>query len=153
MTGIGTPFNPAKYPKRQNHWRDNAQKAARIKLLHVLVRQRDMDDADYRTWLQAITGHTSSKDCTLDQLSACIDRLKGVTRAAPATDSPAAPAGLERQFAKIAAQLLALDKPWAYAEAIGRRMYRKERLQFCTGEELRGVITALERAGKRTKQA
>lgn len=133
-----------------NTSRDKAQHAARTRLLHVLIRQHEMDDADYRNWLQALTGHTSSKQCSLQQLSECIDRLKGVTHAAPTTKSPTAPAGLERQFAKIAALLAAQGKPWSYAEAIARRMYRKEVMQFCTGEELRGVIAALERAGQRS---
>ncbi len=140
----------AAHGPRQNHWRDNAQKSARIKLLHVLVGQHGMDDADYRNWLHALTGQRSSKDCTLDQLSECIDRLKGKHRAPPITDSPVAPPGLEAQFGKVAALLQAQGKPWAYAEAIAKRMHHKERVQFCTGDELRGVIAALVSAGKRS---
>lgn len=137
---------------RRANWRDDAQKAARTKLLKVLVRQHDMDDADYRRWLEALTGHTSSKQCTLDQLSQCIDRLKGKSSSTPpsTTESPVAPAGLEAQFGKIAALLQAQGKPWAYAEAIAKRMHRKDRVQFCTGDELRGVIAALVSAGKRS---
>lgn len=148
-------YSPANVRNGINHYRDEAQRKARTKLLKLLVRQAGMDDEDYRTWLAAVTatatapGKSSSKDCTLQQLSECIDRLKGKRRDPSSVESPQAPAGLEAQFAKIAALLLAGNKPWAYAEGIARRMHKKERLQFCTADQLRGVIAALTRDAER----
>lgn len=138
-----------------NHWRDEAQHKARTIAIHRIARAKGLIDGKdrdaYEAMLAMVTGgKTSTKACTVDELGLVLDHLNN-RRGESGTISPAAPEGAEQQFGKIAALLLEADKPWGYAEGISRKMHRKEKLQFCTGLELRGVITALERQAARTR--
>ncbi len=59
------------------------------------------------------------------------------------------------QLGKIEALLLEANRPWAYADAIARRVCGVEKTAWCTSEQLRKVIAALvanaRREGRRTK--
>lgn len=50
---------------------------------------------------------------------------------------------------KIEAQLAEAGRPWAYAEAMAERMYKKERLEFCSHNELSGIIAGLTKNAER----
>lgn len=49
----------------------------------------------------------------------------------------------EAQIEKIEALLADAGRPWTYAIAMAKRMYRKDRLEFCNRKELQGIIAAL----------
>lgn len=49
----------------------------------------------------------------------------------------------EAQVKKIEALLADAGRPWAYAIAMAKRMYHKDRLEFCRSDELQGIIAAL----------
>lgn len=141
------------YHNSRNHWRDIAQHKARTQAIHQIARARGLIDGKdrglYEEMLAQVTGgKTSTKDCTVAELGAVLDHLNG-RRTSSAPISPVAPEGAEQQFGKIAALLTAAGKTWGYAEGIARKMHRKDKLQFCTGDELRGVIAALERQAQR----
>jgi phage gp16-like protein len=51
-----------------------------------------------------------------------------------------------KELQKIEGLLTDAGLPWAYAEAMAKRMYRKERLAFCGGGELVGIVSALHNA-------
>jgi phage gp16-like protein len=59
------------------------------------------------------------------------------------------------QLGKIEAMLLEANRPWAYADAIARRICGVEKISWCTSAQLRKVIAALvsnaKREGRRTK--
>ena len=141
------------YHNSRNHWRDEAQHTARTRAIHQIARAKGLIDGKdrdaYEAMLAQVTGgKTSTKDCSVAELGAVLDHLNG-RRDGSAPISPAAPEGAEQQLGKIAALLTAAGKPWGYAEGIGRKMHGKDKLQFCTGAELRGVIAALERQARR----
>lgn len=58
------------------------------------------------------------------------------------------------QIQKIEALLAEAKRPWAYAVGMARKMYARERLEFCAPDELAGIIAALmvdaKRHGRRT---
>lgn len=143
---------PAIYHRSYAHWRDQAQRKARMRAIHQIARQRRLidgkDDSAYRAFIaNTVPGKQSSADCTVDELGQLLDALNGNRARASTGVSPRdVPAGLEAQFTKVSALLTAAGKHWGYAEGIARKMHGKDRLQFCTADELRGVIAALERA-------
>lgn len=49
------------------------------------------------------------------------------------------------ELLKIEALLTDAGRPWAYAEAMAQRMYKRARLEFCHEGHLAGIITALEK--------
>lgn len=57
------------------------------------------------------------------------------------------------QLRKIAAQLHAAKKPWAYAREICHKLYGKRTIEFADSRELAGVITALAKDATRHGRA
>lgn len=57
------------------------------------------------------------------------------------------------ELRKIEALLADADKPWAYAVAIVRNQYGKDRLEFCEPYQLGAVIAALHRPAVKRLQA
>lgn len=131
------------------------RRKARLGLVHQLAAQQGLiegsDDTAYRDMLEAVTGHRSAAQCSIEQLDAVIDRLKGKRP----TAHPGRPNNTDTQpqIQKIEALLADAKLPWAYALAIVRKQCGKDRLEFCTSAELRGVIAALTRAAARRSQA
>jgi phage gp16-like protein len=126
---------------------------ARIKMLQ---RELGMPDERYRAMLASIEPVNSSKDLTpsgrakaLRQLTQLRDTASG---APPISDNP--------QIRKLYAQLTARGVGWAYLLSKGRtgrsmlmRLTGKQRLEFCTAQELGKVIAALEYDQKRRTTA
>jgi phage gp16-like protein len=146
---------------RSNHWASNAQRVSRVRLIQILARETglrdDGDDAAYRLMIQSVTGRescTSTKDCSLDELSKIIDHLKrGRPKTYPGRPHNTDVAG-RAELKKIEALLTDAGLPWAYANSIAQRQCRKARVAFCSSLELVGIVAALERAAlKRLKAA
>ncbi|MEI8210136.1 MAG: phage protein GemA/Gp16 family protein [Methylococcales bacterium] len=53
------------------------------------------------------------------------------------------------QLKKVEALLADAKRPWAYAEAMALRMYKKQTMTFCNHKELSGIITALTKDAKK----
>lgn len=56
---------------------------------------------------------------------------------------------LGRQLRKIEAQLADAKRPWAYVDAIARRMFGVARVGFCDPSQLGKIIAALAIDAKR----
>lgn len=50
---------------------------------------------------------------------------------------------------KIGALLTVLDKPWAYADGMAKKMFKVEKLTWCTPQQLHKMVAALEYAKAR----
>lgn len=140
------------------------RKKALITKLHIARQQLGMADDDYRVLLRrhGAMGETpSSRDMSVEQLAAALNEMidKGWTPAAPkkAGRKPNPPAGRAALMGKIEALLT--DKgvhqgsrvPWSYADAIAQRVCNVARVQWCTEQQLRKVIAALEYDKNRSK--
>lgn len=133
--------------------------------IHLRAKELGLDTADknpaseYRSILWSIGRQHSAAD--LDQAGrlAVLDHLKArkrreVPAPAGAVDhgaKPAVQAELQPQINKIEALLSAGGKHWNYAHGIAERMFRVKRLEWCRADQLRGVITALEKQARRGK--
>lgn len=129
--------------------------------IHIGKKQLGMDDDTYRAMLLTIGGVKSSKDLTPEGLNKVISHLEkaGVkfTTAKKHGKKPHnLPSTAERapKLAKIEALLAEAGRPWEYAIAMAKKMYNKDRLEFCGHEQLSGIIAALsvdaKRHGRRT---
>ena len=121
-----------------------------IKLIHVAKRELKLDDGMYRDTLQNTVGKTSSKDCTMLELRKILDTLKskGFT-VTPKEPQPDVVNHNQPMLDKIGALLADGGYPWAYAKGMAKKMYNKEDLRFCNGDELRGIVAALAYNKKR----
>jgi phage gp16-like protein len=130
----------------------NKFKQAELAKIHIAKKELGMDDDTYRAMLMQLTGFTSSKDLNGFERRKVLEHLK---KAGFKGNHPGKPHNLPSnspraaKLGKIEALLADGKKPWAYAVAIAKHMYGKERLEFCGDDELTGIITALVEQKKR----
>jgi hypothetical protein len=132
----------------------SARQLARI---HILLQEIGLDDDDYRQLLVEIGGvrpkpgkKPSGNDLTPLGRGKVLDHLSKLAGHDPYRPSAEEIAG-NPQLQKIGALLADAKRPWSYLLAKGdngqvllHRLTRKERLRFCTAEDLGKVIAALE---------
>jgi phage gp16-like protein len=118
--------------------------------IHALKKQLNFDDETYRAVLKNQTGLDSS---ALLNRSQRLTVIRHFQEQLGKTMFDGKPHNLAQnsQLQKIEALLTVQKKPWSYAHAIAKRMYKKANLTFCTPSELRGVIAALVKAGEGVK--
>ena len=118
----------------------NPLRRKRLARLHLVARERGLIERDdkslYRQWLAQRWQVESASQLSDEQLRVAILML---------TEQSSTPSTLERRplLRKIHALLLDQGKTWMYCEGITRRMFGKERVAFCTDDELRRVVAAL----------
>lgn len=126
---------------------------AELRKIHVLARQLGLEDEAYRDMLAGLTGKRSAKDLDDRGRAKVLDHL---VRGAPTyrphnLRSPNAPA----ELSKVEALLAEANRPWSYANSMAKRMWKVDRAEWCSPEQLRGLITALivdaRRHGRRTE--
>jgi len=125
-----------------------------IAKIHVLKARLGLDDDAYRAMLLEIGGAASSKDLSADGRAKVLDHLARL--AGKNAHHPGRPRNLDQnaQLQKIEAYLAEARRPWGYAHAMAKRICKRERLEFCTAEDLGKLIAALEydarRKGRKT---
>lgn len=120
-----------------------------IKLIHTLKGALCLDDATYRDILAGY-GVASSKALSSLQAARLIHDLEakaiaaGVWKGTP-RPAPAPEAAQDRQptIAKIGNLLAAAGRPWTYADAMARNMFKVHKLHWCQPEQLRKIVAAL----------
>ncbi len=133
-----------------------------LAMIHLAKQQLQLDDEMYRDVLRGVCGVSSSADLDADgrrKLLAWFRDRGGWASKRRTEGHPGKPHNFndpERgpYFRKIEAFLAEARRPWAYADGMVKRMFRVDRLAFCTVAQLRTVIAAMkrdaERNGRRT---
>lgn len=133
-----------------------------LSLIHIAKKQLGLDDDTYRNMLWTLCRVRSAGDLrTSADREKVIQHLKNcgfkpakskVQKAKPG-DHGTPPHNLRTnpQMQKIEALLADAQRPWQYAEAMARGMYRKDRLEFCDPGELSGIIAALVKDQQRRR--
>jgi hypothetical protein len=124
--------------------------------IHILAGQLKLDRETYEVMLWAQARVRSSADLDDHGRRAVIAHLESLISKRPKSAYPDRPRNADlasrREMKKIEALLADAGLPWAYGIGLARRMYNKQRLEFCHPGELGGIIAALERAAlKRLK--
>jgi phage gp16-like protein len=127
-----------------------AQRRAALAKIHLGKKQLGLDDDTYRALLHHIAGVSSSKDLSslgLDNVLAHLQKAGAVftppKKAGRAPHNLNSQASNAKQLKKIGALLADMALPWGYAEALAKRMARKDTLEFCSGQDLIGITAAL----------
>lgn len=130
----------------------NNQRKSALAKIHLAKKQLGLDDDTYRAMLQSIGGVTTSANLTDQGLDNVIKHLaqcgvqftkkpkRAIGKAPHNLNSEAEKAKLMQ---KIGALLADQKLSWNYALGIARQMFRKEALEFCTGQELWAIVNAL----------
>lgn len=118
--------------------------------VHLAKKALGLDDETYRALLSRVTSKDSAADCTVPQLTAVVMEMRKKGWNPPEKPQKAKPSkGKAPLMGKITALLAEAKRPDAYAEAMARRMYKRDALAFCTLPELQGIVAALVKDAKR----
>ncbi|MGL3099483.1 gp16 family protein [Enterobacter asburiae] len=110
------------------------------------------DDATYRATLNRLTGKTSATRCSLEELQTVKEYMhtSGFPRQSRKHGRrPSVPKTREGMLSKVEAQLADAGRPWSYAEGLAKRMFKRERVDWLTTEELTKLMQALDYDAKR----
>jgi len=130
-------------------------KGSLLAKVHIAKKDLGLDDETYRSVMERVTGRRSAGDCAVHELVRAVAELRRLGWSPTGKKSKSGKTGGRPShgkaalMGKITALLAEGQRPDAYAEAIARRMYRRDKLEFCTPKELQGVITALSKDAKR----
>lgn len=103
------------------------------------------DDATYRATLNRLTGKTSATRCSLDELQTVKEYMHkaGFPRQSKQGRRPSVASSRQRMLDKVGALLADAGRPWDYAESMAKRMFKRERVDWLTTEELTKLMQAL----------
>ncbi|MBF0368568.1 MAG: DUF1018 domain-containing protein [Magnetococcales bacterium] len=138
-------------PQRARYLKDMRQ-------IHALQRQAGIEDPEYRALLTSRYGVNSSSRITPDQRRDFIrylnQRAGGGGQGFPGRPSLMEDPKKGPMLGKIEAFLAEAKRPWSYVHAMAQRMYRVDRVEWCTKHQLRHIIGELaedaRRHGRRT---
>ena len=124
--------------------------------IHLLSKELQLERDQYEAVLFTVAGVESSKSLdepgrikVIRHLEERLPKGKRYRRRPHNADSPD-----RKQLKKIEALLTDASLPWEYAMGMARHMYSKDRLEFCSSNELTGIIAALQKqAVKRLSKA
>lgn len=132
-----------------------ANRQAELARIHIGKKDLGMNDDEYRTMLHTITGKSSAGDLTARQRYQVLDHMKSLQEG-PKKSYPGRPHNMDgnstraRHLCKIEALLTVGKRPWSYAHAMAKRMYRVDDITFLSDpEDLRGIISALIKQGRK----
>ena len=130
-----------------------SQRKARLAAIHMGKKALNLDDDTYRDLLEAATGVRSAADLNDDGLLKIIKRMDelGFSQK-PKRDfgkKPSVKLSKQALVGKIEALLADAGRHWNYAEGCARKMFGKEKIEFCTDDELWRIVAALEKDMRR----
>lgn len=137
--------NTAKKPDARN---------GQLAQIHIAKKDLGLDDETYRAMLFTVARVRSSSELdhagrakVLDHLKSCGFKPKknGFKTQAPKT----AGASKTALISKVGALLAVLAKPWEYADGMAKKMFKVEKLIWCTPQQLHKLVAALEYAKAR----
>lgn len=131
------------------------QRRALLAKVHIGKKALGLDAMEWVVYLRDMTGKSSSRELDETELKDLVKRMeqRGIVFAKPQRATAQRPRLLDSsslragQVSKIEALLAEQRLPWAYAHAIAKRMFHKDRVDLCDGSELHAVITALIKRG------
>lgn len=126
------------------------QRNRELGAIHQGAKQIGLNEDDYRALLQRLTGQTSAAGLTHRQRRDVLLDLQRLGAKGGSAESRPRPSQ-ERSplLSKVQGLLGELGFPLAYADAIAKRQCQVERCEWCTPEQLRGVVAALWHQVKR----
>lgn len=121
--------------------------------IHLAKKQLALEDDEYRAIMLSVTGKQSAGELDWQGRKRLIDHFKKlgfkvVAKTAGRARPNVAP-NRQRLIGKIEAQLAEDKRPWAYADAMAKRICKVDSIQFCTTEQLLKIVAALNYDAKR----
>ncbi|ANJ73531.1 regulatory protein GemA [Ralstonia insidiosa] len=124
---------------------------ANLAKIHIARKQLGMDEDTYRAMLQSVGGVQSSKDLDDAGATKVLAHLQrsGFKPTKQTGRKPRIGGDRARLVGKIEALLADSGKPWAYAEAMAKRMFNVDKLEWCDRDQLWRLTAALQMSANR----
>ncbi len=136
----------------------DAARRARLARIHRAKKLMALDDETYRDLLFRVTGFRSSADMTAQQHADVLAEFARLGFRDERAEARAAafrgrPKGIKDVplLRKAEALLAHSKKPWAYAHAMAKRMFKVTRIEWLNGEQLHRLVAALAVDARRQK--
>jgi len=129
------------------------KKKSELAKIHIAKKQLGLDDDTYRAMLQQVASVNSAGELAAEQRGKVLEHLKNAGFKGSKTHK-GRPHNTDKvkQLKKIEALLADSGRPWSYAAAMAKHMYKKEALAFCDATELGGIIAALVKDAKKREE-
>jgi len=116
--------------------------------IHLFKKQLGLDDETYREMLLNLTGKSSAGEMNRYERWKILQEMSRLgARAFQANGHPGRPQApapeKARLLSKIEAQLTEADRSWAYVNAMAKRMFGVDLVQWCEPEQLVKIVAAL----------
>lgn len=128
-----------------------SERARQLAKIHIAAHAAGLDDELYRDVLQRVTGKRSAAELEAGERVAVLVELRRL--ATGRSDAKAEPEPYSGRPAsvtavpllqKVEALLADQGRPWRYAHALAKRMFRVSRLEWCNNDQLRRLVAALQ---------
>lgn len=125
--------------------------------IHAGKKALGMDDDTYRCLLERVTGKRSSADMTGAQRNQVIAELvrlgfKADDTAARKRGWAGKPKAMTPMLRKVEALLADNKRPWSYAHAMAKQMFKRDRLEFLRPDEMHKLVSALQIDANRNRK-
>lgn len=125
-----------------------------LAMIHIAKKYLGLDDDTYRDMLWTVARVRSSGELDHAGRANVLTHLKArgwkPKRSGFKTEPPKnVKMSSVALVSKIGALLTVLDKPWAYADGMAKKMFKVEKLTWCTPQQLHKMVAALEYAKAR----
>lgn len=128
-----------------------------IAQIHIARADLGLDEETYRSIIRMMSNGRTDSSAQLDyaERNKLLDHFKARGWKNTKTAMPkAAKHSNQDMIRKVGALLADMKLPWSYADGVAKRMFNRNRVQWCEAEELRAVIAALvKRQGKEADAA
>lgn len=128
------------------HNRQTQDRKGLIAKIHIGKSQLQMDNDSYRALLYRTTKKNSCTGLTVIELEAVLKEMKrlGFTPKRAGTGrKPSAAKSKTALLSKIEAILAEKKLPWQYAEAMAKRMFKREAIEWLNAAETHKLLQAL----------
>ncbi len=114
-----------------------------LAMIHIAKAQLGLDDDTYRSMLYTLARVYSAADLDYAGRMKVLEHMKSKGGFKSASSKPAVNKQKQALIGKIAALIADMKLTWAYVDGIAKQMYKRDKVQWCTPYELRGIVTAL----------
>lgn len=117
-------------------------RTADLAKIHIAKKDLGLDDETYRAVLWTCARVTSSKDLDFSGRAAVLKHFE--SRGWKNKQAkPRVTEHKQAQIDKIEALIADMSLSWAYADGLAKRMYKRDKVQWCDAKQLQGIIAAL----------
>ncbi|HHM6772721.1 TPA: gp16 family protein [Pseudomonas aeruginosa] len=115
--------------------------------IHIAKAQLGLDDDDYRALLGRVAGVRSAKELGPRQVAQVLVEFQRLGWKPESKQqgraTPKVPQNRKVVLKKVEALLASASRPWSYADAMAKRMFQRERVEWLDDDQLYRLMQAL----------